>query len=613
MRINAFESLEVSDKDKNYCENITFDQIISLGNGDIKLDMNYETQQLLAGRLLTNHILRSVTRNTESYARIFRQSLEQSVYSFILSHSLILDKLIRESEKNLLRLSFSLVYLLYQHCLLRDSNDSCSECFLLMCLRSSIHLYLHDGISKVINCFNDLVSGKFILPLFSLSKLGTRNLRCLSHCSILYESLPKLINVLEHISAGLQETIRTRISLNLNSYESFAIFPLIESLSHYYNVLFEILIPIYHPMLMKLSESQIKSKNIQYVLLIPSFFLSRLKNNEFWSLISLPNAGITSDLESIYEMNESKENTEKINSQKLIEYLSSTNMFSYLLCGNVIQSYNLRYVGNPLFSSFCVSSILPKHIYSSVYYGYLTVDSFVMGPATTEFIEGNEGKLGESFDISSFESEVRSCVSHLNRCVDLDESIASFSSNFDFRSIGLTLIGETNALDKLGIEFDEPSALSFIKLIYSIAYFHACVSSIQLSIEYGSHEKFEQSSGVFLFDRINSGMPYSPETWGQKEVGLYHVENKIDEIGPSWESLGSKIRKHGIRNSTLLMNVQTELEYLVKNGYFHKTLFPVENRSYLDGVCIEHTDTSDLVSKLIRMNIGGTRGIKLDN
>ena len=103
-------------------------------------------------------------------------------------------------------------------------------------------------------------------------------------------------------------------------------------------------------------------------------------------------------------------------------------------------------------------------------------------------------------------------------------------SNNKHRPIGLGIQGLADVFFKLGIAYESEEAKEINKLIFETIYFGALEASCELAKEKGAYETFKSSpisEGKFQFDLWNVNP--SPK-W-------------------DWDSLRTKIKEHGVRNS----------------------------------------------------------------
>jgi len=130
---------------------------------------------------------------------------------------------------------------------------------------------------------------------------------------------------------------------------------------------------------------------------------------------------------------------------------------------------------------------------------------------------------------------------NLNRVIDRNfyPVEEAKNSNFKHRPIGIGVQGMADALQKMGIPFEDPRALDVNNMIFETIYHASMETSMELAREEGPYSSFKGSplsEGKFQFDLWN----VKPHT------------NRYD-----WDKLRGEVMKHGARNSLLVAPMPT--------------------------------------------------------
>ncbi len=150
------------------------------------------------------------------------------------------------------------------------------------------------------------------------------------------------------------------------------------------------------------------------------------------------------------------------------------------------------------------------------------------------------------FDFERLHTVVRETTYNLNKIIDKNyyPIESARTSNMRNRPIGIGLQGQADTLSKLWLEYGSPEALKFDAIVSEHTYYASLCASCEIA----------QSDGPYP---TYAGSPISE---GQLQFDLWVREHstsdRASEPGPlvteltcDWESLRSKILKHGVRNS----------------------------------------------------------------
>lgn len=139
------------------------------------------------------------------------------------------------------------------------------------------------------------------------------------------------------------------------------------------------------------------------------------------------------------------------------------------------------------------------------------------------------------FDFDKLGETVRLAVRQLDRVIDLNfyPIESARRGNLRWRPVGLGVMGLQDVFFKLRLPFDSEHARTLSAKIAETIYFHALETSCELAEERGRHPSFADTraaAGELQFD-----------AWGVTP------DNAV-----RWESLRTRIREHGLRNSLLI-------------------------------------------------------------
>jgi len=149
----------------------------------------------------------------------------------------------------------------------------------------------------------------------------------------------------------------------------------------------------------------------------------------------------------------------------------------------------------------------------------------------------DENKLKNTIDIA---------IRMLDNVIDINYYAVpqARNSNLKHRPIGLGLMGFQDALYELQIDYCSAQAIAFADSSMEMISYYAIMASTELAKERGSYASFEGSlwsKGILPIDSINLL---------QQSRGDYLEQDRQQRL--DWESLRTKIRTQGIRNSNVM-------------------------------------------------------------
>tara|TARA_R110000803_G_scaffold107023_2_gene175189 strand:+ start:31 stop:900 length:870 start_codon:yes stop_codon:yes gene_type:complete len=174
------------------------------------------------------------------------------------------------------------------------------------------------------------------------------------------------------------------------------------------------------------------------------------------------------------------------------------------------------------------------------------------------------------------------------------------NSNMRHRPIGIGVQGLADVFALLKIPFDSKDARIINVMIFETIYHAALEESCQLAIEEGPYETFKgspASEGILQFDMWEE----TPESLG--------IQSRMD-----WDSLKSRIKEHGLRNSLLMAPMPTAstsqilgnnecIEPYTTNIYLRRTLageFVVINKYLVNALIEKGIWSTELKNNMIK-------------
>ena len=153
-----------------------------------------------------------------------------------------------------------------------------------------------------------------------------------------------------------------------------------------------------------------------------------------------------------------------------------------------------------------------------------------------------DGKL----DRELLAETVKTAIRMLDNVIDINyyPTIEAKNSNLRHRPIGLGIMGFQDALYKLNLSYEHPSALKFSDHSMEVIAYHAILASSELAKEKGTYESYEGSKwdrGIFPQDT----MALLEEERGMK------IDLPKDE-SLDWTEVREHVRKHGMHNSNTM-------------------------------------------------------------
>jgi ribonucleoside-diphosphate reductase alpha chain len=314
-------------------------------------------------------------------------------------------------------------------------------------------------------------------------------------------------------------------------------------------------------------KEEMRARDLFYAIWISDLFMTRVENNEMWSLFCPNEAPGLADcygeeFERLYEKYESEGKYRKqVKAQdiwfEILEAQIETGTPYILYKDAANKKSNQKNLGTIKSSNLCTEIM---EFTSPDEVAVCNLASLALPKFVTE-----DGK----FDHQKLYEITKVVTRNLNKVIDVNYYPIPEArySNMRHRPIGIGVQGLADAFILLRMPFESPEARGLNKDIFETIYFAAMESSMELSKEHGPYETFKGSpvsKGIFQFDMW--GVTPSSGRW-------------------DWEKLKREVKQHGVRNSLLLapMPTASTSQILGNNECFEPYTSNIYTRRTLSG------------------------------
>jgi len=314
-------------------------------------------------------------------------------------------------------------------------------------------------------------------------------------------------------------------------------------------------------------KEELRARDLFYALWLSDLFMTRVENNEMWSLFCPNEAPGLADcygeeFEKLYTKYEAEGKYRKqVKAQDLwfeiLEAQIETGTPYILYKDACNRKSNQKNLGTIKSSNLCTEIIeytSPDEV------AVCNLASIALPMFVTE-----EG----SFDHQKLFEVTQVATRNLNKVIDVNyyPVAEARNSNLRHRPIGLGVQGLADAFILLRMPFDSEEARGLNRDIFETIYFAALTASKDLAKEHGPYESYKGSpvsKGILQFDMW--GVTPSSGRW-------------------NWEELKKEIKKHGVRNSLLLapMPTASTSQILGNNECFEPYTSNIYTRRTLSG------------------------------
>jgi len=339
-----------------------------------------------------------------------------------------------------------------------------------------------------------------------------------------------------------------------------------------------------------------RARDLHYGLWIPDLFMTRVENDQNWSLFSPDTAPGLSDVwgdtfKTLYEKYEQENKAFKIVKaralwQSILESQIETGE-PYMLYKDACNGKsNQQNLGTIQSSNLCCEIIeyTSKDEVAVCNLLSLCLPTFVV-----------DGK----FDHDKLFEVVKVGTRNLNKVIDLNYYPISEAknSNSRHRPIGMGIQGLADTFCMLMYAYDGPEAKQLNRDIFETIYFGAVTASVELAKEHGVYSTYEgspASKGLLQYD-----------LWGVKPSGRW-----------DWATLKQQLKLYGLRNSLLvapmptastsqIMGFNESFEPFTRNLYVRRTdagEFLVINQHLARLLSQKGLWTNDIIDQIIAHN-----------
>ncbi len=284
-------------------------------------------------------------------------------------------------------------------------------------------------------------------------------------------------------------------------------------------------------------KEEMRARDLFYALWICDLFMERVKDDQEWSLFD-PNEApglfdvYGGEFEALYHKYEKEGRARKVVKARdlwnaVLESQAETGTPYILYKDAANRKSNQKNLGTIRSSNLCTEII-----------EYTSPDEVAVcnlaSLALPKFVSNGEFDFKRLFDIT------RVVTRNLNKVIDINyyPIPEARNSNMRHRPIGLGVQGLADTFILMGLPFDSDGAKQLNKDIFETIYFAAVTESCNQAERHGAYESFKgspMSEGVFQFDM-----------WGAQPSKRW-----------DWESLRTRVKKTGIRNSLLVAPMPT--------------------------------------------------------
>lgn len=153
----------------------------------------------------------------------------------------------------------------------------------------------------------------------------------------------------------------------------------------------------------------------------------------------------------------------------------------------------------------------------------------------------NHVKADGTLDREKLERTIRIAMRLLDNVIDINfyPSIRAEKSNLRHRPVGMGVMGLTDMLCKMGVDFESQESLEIQDQLFEAISYNAISSSSDLANERGVYETYEGSKwsrGIFPIDTAK------PAAYALTSGKLHY----------DWTALRAKVKRQGVRNSNML-------------------------------------------------------------
>ena len=288
-------------------------------------------------------------------------------------------------------------------------------------------------------------------------------------------------------------------------------------------------------------KEEIRARDLFYALWIPDLFMKRVEEDGVWSLMCPHQCPGLSDCwgEKFEELYTNYEKEGKFMKQVKAQQVWYAIIESQIETGTPYMLYkdscngksNQQNLGTIKCSNLCTEIV-----------EYSSPDEIAVcnlaSIAVNQFVNTEGSK--PLYDFNRLKEVTKVVTKNLNKIIDVNFYPVEEAkrSNMRHRPIGIGIQGLADAFILMRFPFESEEAQLLNKQIFETIYYGAMESSCELAESQGTYETYEGcpvSQGIFQYDM-----------WDVTPTELH-----------DWETLKTKVKKHGIRNSLLMAPMPT--------------------------------------------------------
>jgi ribonucleoside-diphosphate reductase alpha subunit len=348
-------------------------------------------------------------------------------------------------------------------------------------------------------------------------------------------------------------------------------------------------------------DDNLRARDLFYSLWISDLFMTRVENDEMWSLFCPAKAkGLTDcwgkEFEDLYcEFEKQGLWTRQMKARDLWKHIvlmqMETGMPFILFKDSCNRKSNQQNLGTIKTSNLCVEII--------EYTDEKEIASCNLGSISLNKCIKYNDELVAEFDFDKLEKLVSSMTVNLNQVIDRNYYIKTIPeiqySNLKNRPLGIGVSGLADLFAILGISWESDKARILNSFIFETMYYSALKQSMRLAKQFGPYGSFPGSflsQGILQFD-----------TWESEKFPPMRISTV------KWNKLKQKIQTFGVRNSLLiaLMPTASTAQIIGNNESFEPFTSNLYSRKVLSGQFI--VSNKYLVNELLELKIWNSETI----
>lgn len=237
-----------------------------------------------------------------------------------------------------------------------------------------------------------------------------------------------------------------------------------------------------------------RARDLFYALWIPDLFMKRVKANQDWTLMC-PNEcpGLSEcwgkEFEDLYEKYEKSGKGKKtIKAQALWNQIIDSQVETgtpYMVYKDTCnRKSNQQNLGTIKSSNLCTEIV-----------EYTSPDEVAVCNLASISLSSFANRDTKTYDYTKLHSVTKRVTRNLNKVIDRNHYpvAEARNSNMKHRPIGIGVQGFADALQKLGIPYEDPKAETLTQMIFETIYHAAMETSMELAKEEGPYESFKGS------------------------------------------------------------------------------------------------------------------------